>query len=263
MVIRQATRAAVFWAVMAIPLLPRAHADEPAPPVKPAISEEANAAVSQMEKTLLSKEFSFTAKTIRVFQDQSGQPLHIFHSMDVVVRRPDRLSVRVNGDDGAHDLLYDGKSVSLYLPADKKYATVSAPGEIASALDTVTNKLGTDFPLADFFTDAPGKSFLSGVVAGWQVGTADIGGTNCRHLFFTQQAGIDLELWVENNAASTPRRLIVTYRLLPGQPNFVAEFSDWNFGAKPTDAEFAFTPPAGATKIDFNRAGAFGGMERK
>ena len=46
------------------------------------------------------------------------------------------------------------------------------------------------------------------------------------------------------------------------QPNFIAEFSDWNFGAKPADAVFAFTPPAGATKIDFKEAGIVGGTAR-
>jgi hypothetical protein len=263
MFFRHAVRTAFLVAGVAIPSLHMTHAAEPATPVKPAISQEAATAVAQMGKTLLSKEFSFTAQTIRVYQDQSGQPLHIFHAMNIVVRHPDRFSVRVTGDDGSHDLLYDGKTVSLFLPAEKKYATISAQGDIGSALDAVTNRLGADFPLADFFTEAPDKSFLSGVVAGWQVGTAKIGGIDCRHLFFTQQAGVDLELWVENNTASTPRRLIVTYRLLPGQPNFIAEFSDWNFGAKPADTVFAFTPPAGATKIDFKEAGIVGGSGRQ
>jgi hypothetical protein len=262
MFIRHAICAATLVAGIAVPLLHMAHAGEPATPVKPAISEEAGTAVAQMGKTLLSKQFSFTAKTIRVYQGPSGQPLHIFHAMNIVVRHPDQFSVRVTGDDGSHDLLYDGKTVSLFLPAEKKYATISAQGDIGSALDAVTNRLGADFPLADFFTKAPDKSFLSGVVAGWQVGTANVGGIDCRHLFFTQQGGIDLELWVENNASSTPRRLIVTYRLLPGQPNFIAEFSDWNFDAKPADAVFAFTPPAGATKIDFKEAGIVGGPGR-
>ena len=262
MFFRHAIRSATFVAGIAVLLLQMSHGAEPATPVKPGISEEASSAVAQMGKTLLSKEFSFTAKTIRVYQGPGGQPLHIFHAMNIVVRRPDRFSVQVTGDDGSHELLYDGKTVSLFLPAEKKYATVSSQGDIASALDAVTSRFGTDFPLADFFTQAPDKSVLSGVVAGWQVGTAKIGGIDCRHLFFSQQGGIDLELWVENNTASTPRRLIVTYRLLPGQPNFIAEFSDWNFGAKPADAVFAFTPPAGATKIDFKEAGIVGGTAR-
>jgi hypothetical protein len=45
-----------------------------------------------------------------------------------------------------------------------------------------------------------------------------------------------------------PQRLIVTYRTLPGQPNFIAEFSDWNFDIHPSDAEFVFQPQADAVQ---------------
>ena len=47
------------------------------------------------------------------FVDEAGQPLHIFHAMHVVVRPPDRLAAHVTGDDGSHDLIYDGKSVAV------------------------------------------------------------------------------------------------------------------------------------------------------
>jgi hypothetical protein len=46
-----------------------------------------------------------------------------------------------------------------------------------------------------------------------------------------------------------PRRLIVTYRALPGQPNFIAEFADWNLNIHPTDAEFVFQPPPDAVQV--------------
>jgi hypothetical protein len=42
----------------------------------------------------------------------------------------------------------------------------------------------------------------------------------------------------------------VTYCLLPGQPSFIAELSDWNFSVHPADAEFVFQPPAGATQVE-------------
>ena len=70
------------------------------------------------------------------------------------------------------------------------------------------------------------------------------------HLFFSQPPGIELELWVEKNDKSLPRRLIVTYRTLPGQPNFIAEFSDWNLNIHPSDADFVFQPPAGAVQVE-------------
>ncbi len=85
-----ASRAALFGVFVGFAAVPIARAAEPDPPFKPAISDEAATAVSQMGKTLLAKEQSITARTIRVYLGESGQPLHVFHTMKIVVRRPSR-----------------------------------------------------------------------------------------------------------------------------------------------------------------------------
>jgi len=250
MISRHAVQVAALGIFLGFGASPLARADEPAPPFKPSISEEAGTAVSQMGKMLLAKELSLTARTIRVYLDESGQPLHVFHTMKVVVRRPNRLAVEVTGDDGSHDLFYDGKSVSVFSPDNKEYAVIAASGDIPSALNEALDKLNVDFPLSDFLTNAPDKSLLGDVIAGWQVGTANVDGVECRHLYFVRKAGIDLELWVEKNSAATPHRLIVTYRLLPGQPNFIAEFTSWDTRDHPSDSQFSFQPPPDAKKIE-------------
>jgi hypothetical protein len=233
---------------------PTARAQGPAPAIQPAISEHASAAVAQMSKTLLAPELSFTARTIHVYLDESGQPLHIFHTMKVVAHRPDRLKVEVTGDDGSYDLFYDGKSVSIFSPDSKTYAVIPAPGGIPSALKAVTEKLNLDLPLTNFFAASPDQPLLRGVVAGWEVGTAKIDGIEFRHLFLYEGAGTDLELWVEKNSAAIPHRLVVTYRSLPGQPNFIAEFTNWDTQAHPSDAVFTFQPPADAKPIELTPA---------
>jgi hypothetical protein len=89
---------------------------------------------------------------------------------------------------------------------------------------------------------------VAGVTSGGQVGTAMIDGVECHHFFFLQPPDIELELWLENNDRALPRRVFVTYTSLPGRPTFIAELSDWDLAAHPTDAEFVFQPPAGATE---------------
>ena len=98
-----------------------------ASPTKPTISEEARAAVAQMGNTLRADQFSFQAHTLRVYVDRDGQPLHIAHTINVVVRRPDRLLISVTGDDGSTKLFYDGKTVSLLGVESKKYSTIPVP----------------------------------------------------------------------------------------------------------------------------------------
>ena len=223
-------------------------------PAKQAISEEVRAALAQMGKTLLADQFSFQARTLRVYVESNGQSLHIAHTMQVVVRRPDRLLVSVSGDDGSTRLFYDGRTVTLLGVEAKKYATVPVPNTIQGMVETVMGKLGVDFPLADFLTNAPDKAFLSGVTTGREVNTVTIDGVPCRHLLFTQPPGIELELWIEKNDKALPRRLIATYRSEPGQPSFIAEMFDWDFSVHPSDAEFAFQPPEGATQVELKPA---------
>jgi hypothetical protein len=221
-----------------------------------AISEDVSAAIAQMGKSLLAEQYSFQARTLRVYVDRSGQMLHIAHTLKVLVRRPDRLAIDVTGDDVSSKLFYDGRTVTVFGVESKKYATVPAPGTIQAMLDTLIGKLHIDFPLADFLSNTPDKSFLSGVTSGREINTVTIDGVPCRHLLLAQAPKIELELWVEKNDKALPRRLIVTYRAEPGEPSFVAELSDWNFSIHPTDADFTFQPPDGATKVELKPAAA-------
>jgi hypothetical protein len=227
--------------------IPGAYAADAA---KPSISKEAAEDLLRMGQTLRVEEFSFQAKTIRVYADPNGEPLHIFHTIRVTVRRPNRLLVAVNGDDGSAKLAFDGKTAIVYSATANKYASIPVPeGTIEAMMKEAVGRLGVDFPLADFLSEAPNKAFLTGVTLGGIVDTVTIDGAPYDHLFFSQPPGIELELWLSKSEQSVPRRLVVTYRSLPGQPNFIAEFSDWNFNIHPADAEFAFQPPAGAEQV--------------
>lgn len=222
-----------------------------AAPPKPRISEDARAAVARMGKTLLSKAFSFRARTIRPYADENGVLLHVEHDFKVTVRRPDRLLIDANGDDGPRKLFYDGKTVVLALDAaGSEYATLPVPNTITMMMHVVMGRFGLDFPLADFLTDMPDKAFLHGVTSGREVNQVTIDGVPCAHLVFSQPPGIELELWLEAEGG-VPRRLIVIDNGSPGKPNFVAEMSDWDFTVHPADADFVFAPPNGAKEMDF------------
>ena len=217
---------------------------------KPAISPEASAALLRMGQTLSAKEFSFQANTIRVYSDTGGDLLHIFHTLKVVVDRPNHLLADSVGDDGSTKIVFDGKIAYVYSPQQNKYAEIPVPeGTIEGMLKEAVGRLGVDFPLADFLSSAPNKAFLTGVTSGRVVNTITIDGQPYLHLVFNQPPGIQLELWLSKNDQSLPRRLIVTYLSLPGAPNFIAEFSNWNFDIHPSAADFAFQPPAGAEKV--------------
>jgi len=168
----------------------------------------------------------------------------------VTVRRPDRMMIDLTGDDGATKLYYNGKTVVIYGVETKKYVTTPAPVSIQAMIEKNVGNGSLDFPLADFLTSAPDKSFLAGIKSGSEVTTVTIDGVPCRHLLFTQSPGVEIELWVEKNERALPRRLVATWRSEPGQPSFIAEMYDWDLSIHPTDADFTFQPPAGAVQTE-------------
>jgi hypothetical protein len=234
-------------------MVPAVRAVESSQPPRGGISDEASETIHRMGATLSANNFSFQARTIRVYLDNQGQPLHIFHTVKIAAHRPNRLAVHAVGDDGSNDLYYDGKTVSVTEAGGKKYVKIAGPGDIQTMMSDVSTRLNIDFPLADLLDPAPGKAVLSGVTAGRKVETSTIDGKPCDHLFFSQTGGIELELWVDKTDKALPRRLIVTYRLLAGQPSFIAEFSNWDFSSQP-DSEFSFRPAASAQQIQLSDA---------
>jgi hypothetical protein len=61
----------------------------------------------------------------------------------------------------------------------------------------------------------------------------------------------DLQLWIARTGDPLPQRLVITYRLEEGQPQFAANFSGWNLSPDVSDSVFTFTPAEGAQEIPF------------
>ena len=58
-----------------------------------------------------------------------------------------------------------------------------------------------------------------------------------------------MQLWIAKGTEPLPRRVVVTYRNSPGEPQFRADLSDWKVGSKMGAAPFIFVPPPGAERI--------------
>jgi hypothetical protein len=72
----------------------------------------------------------------------------------------------------------------------------------------------------------------------------------CMHLA-ARAEDVDFQIWIPSNGEPLPRRIVITYKNQEGQPQFWANFTDWNLSSKPSDYLFTFTPPEGARRIPF------------
>lgn len=217
----------------------------------PAIAEQADRLLKEMSAYIGSaNQFTFHADITFDHVLPSGQKLQFSSAEEVVLQRPGRLYVEWNGDLGARQFWYDGKSVTLYDPSMPFYASEAAPPDLDTMLGQLLPKLNFIPPLADLLYRDPYKTVRGNIQYGFDLGQSDVNGRNCRALAFVEQ-DIDWQIWIENGPQPTPCKLVITYKNQPSQPQFTAIFSDWDFA--PRIAEPVFMPelPAGAEKIPF------------
>ena len=92
------------------------------------------------------------------------------------------------------------------------------------------------------------QALTENVQAGTYLGVRSIGGRPCHHLLFTQEE-VDWQVWVDAGESPLPRKLVITRKKEPGQPQFSAELSGWDLAPALTETSFDFKAPAGAKPV--------------
>jgi len=227
---------------------PAAGADQPQ---NPTIAPEADRLLRDMGDYLkAAPQLSFHAEITHDDTLPTGQKLQLGASYETAVRRPDRVFTEYVGDMDSRRLWYDGKTVTIYDPMLDLYATAPGQGSIDTTVAHLNKELGFAPPLSDFMTSDPGATLRKKVLFGFVVGRAEVDGTSCQHLAFVEQ-DIDWQLWIEDGTRVLPRKLVITYKRLPGAPQFSAVLSDWDLATRPPDSLFVAQTPATASRIEF------------
>jgi hypothetical protein len=217
----------------------------------PAAPEPADRLLKEVSAYIGSaNEFTFHADITFDHVLPSGQKLQFSAAEEVVLKRPGGVYVEWNGDLGARQFWYDGKSVTLYDPATPFYASAAAPGEIDGMLEQLVPKLDFAPPLADFLYSDPYKVVHGNIQYGFDLGQNDVNGRTCRSFAFVEK-DIDWQIWIANGPQPMPCALVITYKTQPSQPQFSAVFSNWNFAPRIDPAVFTPQLPAGTAKIPF------------
>lgn len=216
---------------------------------KPSIDPRADELLKRSSDYLAAaKFFSVNAE---IWQDatlSSGGQVQAGRSVDLQLRRPDRLHTEVQSTRHSRAMWYDGKNLTLLNRAQNLYGTTSAPGSLDETLDFATERLGMVMPLEDLLVSNPYKSAIDKVTSGTLIGPVKVLGVSCQHLAFTQP-DIDWQIWIEDGPIPVPRKIVITYKDEEGSPQYTAILSKWDFETKLPDFVFHFEPPAGASKI--------------
>jgi hypothetical protein len=225
----------------------------PAPQVaKPA------AAAPQPEKILLeacdllksAKQFSFKAEITDDRVYTGGKKLQFAFDLQAYVQRPDKLRINAIGDMENKEFFLDGKTLTLYEKPHNVYATMEVPSTIDAAMDKASKEYGLRVALADLASENAYALATKGTKNALYVGQGVVRGVKCHHLAFDREK-IQWQIWVDAGEKPLIRKLLITQKKLPAEPQWTAYFADWNFSPQLTDNLFVFTPPEGAKQIKF------------
>lgn len=171
-------------------------------------------------------------------------------AMDVALERPNRLAIKFDSDLGAKRLWYDGGTLTIYDLPHNAYGTIAAPDTVDAMLTQVAEQKNLTIPLAGFDYSNPCKRVRGEVLHSKYIGLNDAAGVECDHLAFIQPEA-DWQLWVEHGKQALPRKIVITYKRLPAQPQWEAIFSNWRFNQPLAPSMFEPKIHAGAIKADF------------
>jgi hypothetical protein len=241
------TYASAVGLVLAVLLMPLTVAAQRGPDVEAKADQHLKAMSSYLAGLK-----SFTVQVEESFDvvQEDGQKLQFSNERKISVRRPNKVHGESNGDTAHSRFYYDGKTVTVFDPLNKTYATEKVSDTIDKMLDELHERYGIDQPLADFLFADPYKVLMEYVREGSYVGLNRVGKQKCHHLAF-QQRLLDWQIWIEAGKQPLPRKLVITFKRQAGEPQYQAILHHWEINPELAEAVFHFEPPVGVHRVDF------------
>jgi hypothetical protein len=178
-----------------------------------------------------------------------GQKIQEIQNSKITMARPNQLRVERVSPRGHVLFVYDGKRFSVYNRDKNVYAMAPAPADLDAAIDEARDRLHVDAPGGDLLVSDPYHALIDGTVTGRYIGLEPLNGVMAHHLAFTKR-NVDWQIWIKDGPEATPLRYVITTKDMPGQPQFTLQLSDWQANPPVAADVFAFTPPAGAKRLE-------------
>ncbi len=222
------------------------------PPTRPPAIEPKAEELLKRTSAVLSgaAQFTFEARDLVDEILQSGQKVQFASTRHYSVRRPNGIRLVIDGDLLQDRIWYNGKTLTILNTEQSAYGSIEVPGTIDELFDFIVERYGIVVPLADILFSDMYRTSIGGIRAGHYLGLHRVGDDLCHHLTFRQDA-VDWQLWIQDGDQPVPRKLVITYKAMPGQPQYTALFDNWNLQADLPDDLFQFEAPAGGKEIDF------------
>jgi len=228
------------------PIYTNAFAQETNPNIDPQAAE----ILQNMSYFLGSKDL-YTFKAEIMFDQLVNSNRKIQYSAEekVYIKKNGNFTIENISDLGGYKLWFEaGKTTILELPTNL-FSTATLPATIDQALKKLKEEYNFTPALSDLLFINTFRALTANVQSGSYFGTSKVFGVRCDHLAFVQQ-NIDWQIWVESGKRPIPRKLVITYKNLPGAPQFIAILRDWVIGKPITNFAFKADIPKLSQKAE-------------
>ena len=175
------------------------------------------------------------------------QKIQFDSSGSFLISRPDMIKATRTGGYSDVEMLFDGKTLTVFGKNINSYAQIDAAGSIEQLIAGLRNH-AVAIPGADLLLPDTYDKLMARVIDAKHVGLGVIDGVECEHLAFRTQ-DTDWQLWVQTGDKPIPRKYVITSKAIGEAPQYTLVIKDWKTDAAADPAMFAFTPPSGAKKV--------------
>jgi hypothetical protein len=179
------------------------------------------------------------------------QKIQFSSSGQMKLSRPDKLRVRRTGGYADVELVYDGRTISLYGNNAKSFVQTDLAGTVDEMIDGIQARSRVGMPGTDLLLSNAYDELMAATTEGKHVGMGVVDGVECEHLAF-RGPDTDWQIWIETGAKPVPRKYVITSKTIAGAPQYTLRMKDWKTDAISDPEAFVFKPPTGANKVDLD-----------
>jgi len=206
------------------------------------------ALLKMAQKISKAKAFSVSLRMGYDVVQEDGEKIEFNEIRQIKLKRPGFIRVEGTKSNGEKvGLVFDGNVMTQYNLKQKVYAQLEKKSDLDGLIHYAVSTLSIRIPLARMLvTTFPDE--LKRI---------------CKEVYFVERdvvvakkptrhyAGrtddVDLQVWIADD--NLPRRLVITYKKEDGEPQFWADFKDWNLSPKFSKKDFSFVPEKGMERI--------------
>jgi len=242
-----------FWlasalgvAALGMPALVLAQAPDSTPVAAPVSPEEILRGAANYLKTRP----AFTFKNqIQYDNILSGGDKAQYHATQTIyVQRPNRLRSNYEGDFRHTEVFYNGATFTWLDVDQNMYYQAPAPDNLDALIQMLLSRANSPIPMATFVTSDPFSAYDPNNFTSRYLGLSTVNGQPSHNILVVGKES-NWQIWVSTGAQPLVQKVVITYKTLPGAPQYTALFTEWTFPSSQPASLFQFTAPANAIAI--------------